>query len=95
MTSLVKPGWKVPLKALPKHPFNRVPHSCLEWERTRISVVRLAYANDSCPCLPGFQAGALTKEGEQKASSNYSICGGPKFHDVNGDLVTTVYLYKQ
>lgn len=53
-------------------------------------LVCLADANDSCPCPPGFQAGASIKEGKQKATSNYSLCGGPNFHNVRANLVATV-----
>lgn len=39
--------------------------------------------------------GALTKEGKPEATSNYSIGGGLNFHNVNEDLVVTMYLFKQ
>lgn len=58
-------------------------------------LVHLTYANDSRPHPPGYQDRALTKEREQKATSNYSICGGPSFHDVNEDPVAAVHLFRQ
>lgn len=84
------------MKALSRHPLSDYPIPV--WnngEKHGSLLACLAYANDSCPCPPAFQAGMLAREREMererenmpKPASNYSIGGGPSFHNVNKDLV--------
>lgn len=93
------------MKALSRHPLSDYPIPV--WnngEKHGSLLACLAYANDSCPCPPAFQAGMLAREREmererEKTCQNplaiTQLVEAPVFTMLTKTLLQTMYLFRQ